>query len=204
MTNLELVARIDRLCRAQGMTKKELERKAGLSEGLTSKWKKSQFTPNTGKLQAVADVLGVPLTELLADTNGSQNAKIRRIPVLGDVAAGVPFEAVENVLDWEEIPETWTGEYFALRIKGDSMSPRIQDGDVVIVKFQPAADNGSLVIAKIDGENACCKRLVTSRDGITLQSLNPAYDPLYFSNREVIERPVTILGRVVELRAKFK
>ena len=67
-----------------------------------------------------------------------------RIPVLGRVAAGVPIDAIEDVLDWEEIPEAMaaTGEFFGLKIKGDSMQPRIAEGDVVIVRSQPDAESG--------------------------------------------------------------
>ena len=71
------------------------------------------------------------------------------------------------------------------------------------MKQQPDANNGDIVIAKVNGDDACCKRLIKNKDGITLQSLNPNYAPMYFSREDILERPVTIIGKVVELRGKF-
>ena len=129
-----------------------------------------------------------------------------RIPVLGRVAAGIPIEATEDVLDFEEITEEMRrdGEYFALKIQGDSMEPKISNGDVVIVRQQEDADDGDIVIALVNGDDAVCKRLKKYQDGsVALISTNPAYDPMFFSKDEIDETPVKIIGRVKELRAKF-
>lgn len=128
-----------------------------------------------------------------------------KIPVLGRVAAGVPIEMIEDVLDYEEITEDMAkhGEYFALKIQGDSMSPRIWNNDVVIVRQQDDAENGDIVIATINGDDAVCKRLQKYNDGIALISLNPQYDPIYLKENEIDEKPVRIIGKVVELRGKF-
>ena len=96
-----------------------------------------------------------------------------------------------------------TGEYFGLKIHGNSMEPRIMDSDVVIVKRQDDAESGDIIIATINGDEATCKRLRKLRDGIELISNNPSYNPIFFDNREIIEKPVRILGKVVELRGKF-
>lgn len=127
------------------------------------------------------------------------------IPVLGYVRAGIPIEAIEDIIDYEEITEEMAknGDYFGLKIKGDSMSPRIQNGDVVIVRKQESADSGDIVIALINGDDACCKKLIRRDDGVVLQSLNSIYDPMIFSNTDIEKIPVTIIGKVVELRAKF-
>ncbi len=129
----------------------------------------------------------------------------KRIPVLGRVAAGLPMSAQEEILDWEEITGDMAldGDYFALQIKGDSMEPRMKDGDVVIVRQQEDADDGDVVIALIDGNDAVCKRLKKYEDGIALVSTNPAYEPMYFSKSEIDMEPVRIIGRVKELRAKY-
>lgn len=130
----------------------------------------------------------------------------KKIPVLGRVAAGIPIMAVENILDWEEISGEMAldGEYFALQIKGDSMEPRICNGDVVIVREQPDADDGDIVIALVNGDDAVCKRLKKYQDGvIALVSLNPIYDPMVFSEKEIDETPIRIIGKVKELRGKF-
>ncbi len=152
-------------------------------------------------------------TEKLADgkiifTNTKKADNFKKgikIPVLGRVPAGVPIEAVEDIIDYEEIPVEMAkdGEFFGLQIKGDSMEPRICEGDVVIVRKQDDAESGDLVIAMINGDEATCKRLMKYSDGIRLMPSNPTYEPLYFSNKEIEEKPVKIIGRVVENRQKY-
>ena len=128
-----------------------------------------------------------------------------KIPVLGKVAAGIPIEAIEEILDYEEITEdlSRTGKFFGLRIKGDSMTPIICDGDVVIVKQQNDAETNDVVIATINGDEAVCKRLRKYKDGIELISNNPSYTPYEFTNEEIEAKPVRIVGKVIELRRKF-
>lgn len=128
-----------------------------------------------------------------------------RIPVLGDVAAGIPIEAIQDIVDYEEIDAALaaTGEFFGLRIKGTSMEPRMREGDVVIVRKQDDADTGDTVVALVNGDSATVKKLKKGPDGITLVPTNPAYDPMFYSIAEVASLPVRILGRVVELRAKY-
>ena len=128
-----------------------------------------------------------------------------QIPVLGTVAAGIPISAVEDILDYEEIPQSWEnqGEFFGLRIKGDSMQPKMDDGDVVIVRQQSDANSGDTVIALVNGDDATCKKLQKTENGIMLVSTNPNYLPMFFTKEEIVTKPVVILGKVVELRSKF-
>ena len=127
------------------------------------------------------------------------------INVLGQVAAGVPIEAIEDIIDTEEISQEMasTGDFFGLQIHGDSMEPRMYEGDVVIVRQQDDAENGEVVIAMVNGDEATCKRLKKYAGGIMLLSNNPKYEPMVFSNEDIITKPVKILGKVVELRGKF-
>ncbi len=126
------------------------------------------------------------------------------INVLGRVAAGIPIEAIENIIDTEEISEEMAvkGEFFGLRIHGHSMEPRMVEGDVVIVIKQETAETGDIVIATVNGTDATCKRLKKYRDGIELIPINPSYDPMFYTNEEIESKPVKIIGKVVELRAK--
>ena len=130
-----------------------------------------------------------------------------RIPVLGKVAAGIPISAVEDILDYEEIsPDLLRdgSEYFALQLKGDSMEPRMRDGDVVIVRKQETIENGEIAIVCVNGDDATCKKVIRKDTGaIVLQPLNPTHEPMYFTSDEVASLPITILGKVIELRAKF-
>lgn len=132
------------------------------------------------------------------------------IPILGTSRAGIPNLAIEEVNyddpdEWEEIDPKLAkaGTYLALRIKGDSMQPDLNDNDIVIVKSQSDANNGDIVIAKVNGDEACCKKLFKNNDGIILHSLNPAYPPMFFSQSDIQDKPVAIIGKVIELRRKF-
>ena len=140
----------------------------------------------------------------------SKSAKVTHrkgvvINVYGRVAAGIPLEMIEDIIDTEEIPEELakTGSFFGLQIHGDSMEPKMSDGDIVIVRQQDDAETGDTVIATVNGTDATCKRLKKYRDGIELIATNPSYEPMFFSNEEIESKPVRIIGRVVELRAKF-
>lgn len=158
----------------------------------------------TDRLEKIAKYLNTSI-EYLMGWEEEQKPQGIKIPVLGTVAAGIPISAVEDILDYEEIPQTWKnqGEFFGLRIKGDSMKPDINDGDTVIVKQQSTANNGDIIIALVNGDDATCKRFEKLDNGIMLISNNSEYSPMYFSNEEVITKPVVIIGKVVELRRKF-
>lgn len=158
----------------------------------------------TDRLEKIAKYLNTSI-EYLMGWEEEQKPQGIKIPVLGTVAAGIPISAIEDILDYEEIPQTWKnqGEFFGLRIKGDSMKPDINDGDTVIVKQQTTANNGDVIIALVNGDDATCKKFEKLDNGIILISNNSEYSPMYFSNEEVITKPVVIIGKVVELRRKF-
>lgn len=161
------------------------------------------------KLEVLASALQTTPAYLMGWEDTTEEPAPKRkgvvIPVLGHVAAGIPIEMIEDIIDTEEIPEDMAkhGEFFALKIKGDSMTPSINNSDVVIVRQQEDAENGDIVIATINGNDAVCKRLKKYSDGLSLISLNPAYEPLYFNTSEIQGTPVKIIGKVVELRRKF-
>ena len=161
------------------------------------------------KIEEIANALGVSPSYIMGWEDTTEEPAPKRkgvtIPVLGHVAVGIPIEMIEDIIDTEEIPEDMAkhGEFFALKIKGDSMTPSINNSDVVIVRQQEDAENGDIVIATINGNDAVCKRLKKYSDGLSLISLNPAYEPLYFNTSEIQGTPVKIIGKVVELRRKF-
>ena len=180
----------------------ELSRDLGINKATISSWMNGTRIPRMDKIDLLCNYFNCMRSDIM-DEEPSKTTHAFRIPVYGRVSAGIPITAVENIIDWEEIPTTWSGEYGALVVKGDSMSPRILDGDVVIVKLQDDADSGDIVVALIDGEDATIKKLIKQEDGITLQPLNPLYAPLFFSKEKQESAPVRIWGKVVENRAKF-
>lgn len=170
-------------------------------------WIKGNTYPRIDKIELMANYFGIQKSDLVEEHLRNINNSIKgvRINVLGRVAAGVPIEAIENIIDTEEISEQLasTGEFFGLQIHGDSMEPRMYEKDVVIVKKQDDAESGDIVIAMVNGHDATCKRLMKYAGSIALLSLNPKYEPMMFSEKDIEDMPVQIIGKVVELRGKL-
>jgi len=188
-------------------TQLDLAKAIGVSNTTINNYVKGYNTPRMDKLDKICNYLRIERSDLL-NTSTSEEKKTTsalKIPVLGNVAAGIPISAVEDILDYEEVPNSWQsqGEFFALRIKGDSMESDINDGDTVIVKQQSDANSGDTVIALVNGDDATCKRLQKLDNGIMLVSNNAKYPPMYFSQEEIASKPVVIIGKVIELRRKF-
>jgi len=176
-------------------------------------WVKGNTYPRIDKIELMANYFGIQKSDLVEERVESKENSPFNIPtgnavqikVLGRVAAGIPLEAIEDVIDTEEIPQSLakTGEFFGLQIHGDSMEPRMCEGDVVIVRQQDDAESGDIVIAMVNGHDATCKRLMKYSGGISLLSFNPLYEPMVFSNEEIETKPVRIIGKVVENRQKY-
>ncbi len=218
--------KIRELSKERGISINKLELELGFAKGSLCKIDKNK--PSSERLQKIADFFDIQLDYLtggseyktkkemfqhyddITDIPALKSEILRikkglKIPVLGEVAAGTPIFADENYMDCEEISEELasTGRFFGLKIKGDSMSPRIAEGDIVIVRQQDDAESGDIVIVLVNGDTATCKRLMKYSDGISLISFNPAYKPIDFTAQEVIEKPVRIIGKVVENRQKY-
>lgn len=196
------------------MSQEDLSSKLGYkSFSSVQKWESGIADPTFKTVERIANLFGVSMNDLTTkDLNAplsftDNKSKGIKIPVLGEVAAGIPIEAIEDVIDYEEISEDMAkrGEFFGLRINGDSMLPMIYKNDVVIVRQQPDAETGDVVIVRINGDSATCKQLRKLSDGaIELISMNPSYAPMFFSKEDVISKPVEIIGKVIENRHKFE
>ena len=192
-----------------GKQQKEIANDLGYSPTTFNTWCVGKIIPGAGKIQHIADYFKIGKSDLLDDKSllaNTQKSKGITIKVLGRVAAGIPIEAITDVIDTEEISEELakTGEFFGLKIHGDSMEPRMYEGDVVIVRKQEDAESGDIVIALVNGNDATCKRLTKYAGGISLVSLNSAkYEPMMYSNEDIENMPVKIIGKVVELRGKL-
>lgn len=197
-------ANLNKYMALYGKTQTDLIIDLGINKSTISTWCSGKKMPRMGTIQTLADYFGISKSDLIEEKI-TYNSKGVQIPVLGQVAAGIPIEAIEDIIDYEEIPVEWTktGEYFGLKIKGDSMSPRILDGDVVIVRKQSTCDSGDIAVILVDGEDATVKKVQISNGGIMLIPLNPAYESKFFDRQTILNLPVTIIGKVVELRGKF-
>lgn len=198
--------RIKLLRKAKNIKQADLAKAISVSQSALSGYETGKYEADTDTYKRLADFFGVTLDYLLGgDPSAAGRKGYIRVPVLGRVAAGIPNDAIEEIIDWEDISTAAAGdgEYFGLQIKGHSMEPKISDGDIVIVRRQPDVDSGDIAVVLVNGDDATVKKIKKSPQGVTLIPSNPAYEPMYYTNAEIESLPVQILGRVVELRAKF-
>ncbi|MBQ3005435.1 MAG: helix-turn-helix domain-containing protein [Clostridia bacterium] len=186
----------------RGLSQFELAKICGVHQTAISQWEKGRTSPDAEMLSLLSDYFNVSVDLLLGKARGDEK---NMVPVLGYVKAGIPIEAVEEVLGYEEITPHMasTGEHFALMIKGDSMLPRFCPGDVVIVRKQSDINNGEIAVVLVNGSDATVKKVFKRDNNLMLVSLNTAYEPIVYSSSDIINSPVIIIGKVVELRAKF-
>lgn len=197
------------------MIPQELANASGVSKASISQYLNGSHSPSnisSGKMAKILNVnpvwlmgFDVPMLVPDKDVSNKSTQKGLTVNVLGRVAAGIPIEAITDIVDQEEISEDLakTGEFFGLRIQGNSMEPDIHNGDTVIVKKQDDAESNEIVIALINGNDGVCKMLKKYAESIALVSINPDYEPMYFNQDEIDNTPVRIIGKVVELRRKL-
>jgi len=190
------------------MNQVDLATRMQVNKSVISSWLSGTRYPRMNTVEKLATIFHIEKSDLIEDKTDKQSslAKGVRIPVLGRVAAGIPIEAITDIEDWEEIPQNMTqmGEYFALKIAGKSMEPHMLDGDVVIVRRQADVDSGDVAVVLVNGNDATVKQVSKSENGLTLIGWNPAvYTPMTYTKKECQEFPVSILGKVVEIRRKL-
>lgn len=183
------------------------------------------ITPPLQKLNVLAKYYNVSLDYLVGDSkeywqsydSEISSSKIKalakevqayeagttQINVYGTIPAGIPIQAIQDIDDTIQIPTQWLNggnEFIALRVKGDSMYPRYEDGDIVVIQLQPDCENGEDCACYVNGDDVTLKRVYKSDGAITLQPLNSAYRPMTFKH----PGEVVILGKVVEQRRSSK
>lgn len=210
-----MATNIRRYMEAIGINRKEFCQRLGLKYSTVTDWLNAEKYPRIDKIEIMANFFGVSKADLVEpapDFSGTSPAPAAvvhsyRIPVLGRVAAGTPILADEEIIGYEYIDKKYQDdgfEYFALRIQGHSMEPTIMDGDTVIVRRQETVDSGQIAIVLIDGDDATAKEVKETPEGITLIGHNTAvYQPHFYSNREIEELPVRIVGRVIQSIRQF-
>ena len=187
-----------------GMTQLEFGRIAGVSDKAVSSWESGLSIPRMGKKKKISSYFHVPKSVLIDGTNTGSPVppgflplpETERLPLVGRIACGTPILAEENIDDYVDVPKAARAT-FVLLCQGDSMSPRIQDGDYVYVRKQPAVENGELAAVRI-GTEATLKRVYfspESPDQLILQAENPAYAPMIYTGQDLED--VSIEGKIV-------
>ena len=202
--------RICDLIRKKGLTELQFCKATGIPQSTWYSWKQRDSIPTNRYMPNITTFLGVS-AEYIISGEGENIQKIElddepiQIRVLGKVAAGIPIEAVEDAIGEETISKKMaeTGDYFGLRISGDSMEPTIHHGSIVIVRQQDDVENGDIAIVIVNGEDATCKKIEKFENGIMLVPMNESYEEKFYTNEEIEKLPVRIIGKVVESRTKF-
>ena len=201
---------------ALGITQKQIAEYVGVSEGTVSRWESGNIgNMRRDRIAKLAEILHVSPTAIMGVDEDSDSAPeseerpayIKRIKILGRVVAGNPQYAYEDIEGYEEIDTRYspykTGDFFALRVKGDSMLPRLEDGDIIIVKVQDYVEAGELAVVLI-GEDATVKEVQEAPDGVRLVGKNTAvYTPHFYSRSDIDSESMHICGKVVEMRRRF-
>lgn len=204
MTNLQKIRK------EKHFTQQKLADVLKVSRSTVAMWESGGSEPDNKSIVKMAEIFDVSLDYLLGriDTNidfVTAPTSTIKIPVLGCIPAGVPIEAVQDIIDYIEISEDLLlggKEFFALKIKGDSMYPEYLSGDVVIFERCNTCDTGDDCAVMINGDDATFKRIERKDSGIMVKPLNPDYETMFFTNQEIEEKPVRVLGIARELRRK--
>lgn len=150
-------------------------------------------------------VVNQDLPSTYKDNNTTHNSAV--VFVYGTIPAGIPMECIEDILDTEEIPANMLKggkEYFGLKVKGNSMEPDYLDGDTLILEKADDCESGDDCVVMVNGNDGTFKRVFKNESGIILQPLNPTYSPTIYTNEQIENLPVRILGIVNEIRRKKK
>lgn len=194
----------------RGIKQKEIALEIGVSQPTVSDWVNGKKIPEGENLSKLANILGLDPRVILGYapiTEPAPHDGYITIPVFGTIPAGIPIEAIEDILDYEELSAAAFSpahEYFALRIRGNSMYPSYLDGDTVIFRKQNDCENGDDCAVMVNSDDATFKRVKKSEDGIALMPLNPDYDVRFFTNKQIEDIPVRIIGVAIEIRRSLK
>ena len=192
------------LCRRKGVSRSQAAKDMGLSNSIVTKWKKTGATPSGDTLSKASAYFDVSLDVLLGkekipvlaneETDAQQKIvippgfeplpKMKKVPLIGDIACGEPITAEQNIVDYIYVPDDIRCD-FALRCHGDSMiEAGVQDNDVVYIRIQPEVEDGEIAAVRI-GDEATLKRVYYDGHSLILMPCNSRYRPMTYSGQEL-------------------
>lgn len=201
--NKEILAiNLQRYMKMNHKTRRDISEELNIPYTTVTAWLNGETYPRIDKIELMANYFGINKSDLVEKIPKRRGVKI---PVLGTVPCGVPIEAIEDIIDYEDINEkiAKTGTFFGLKAQGDSMYPQIIDGDTLIIKQTTTVNSGDIAIVKVNGDEATCKKVSFNDYGITLISFNSAYEPMIYSKDDIEKLPITICGKVVESKRSY-
>lgn len=171
-------------------------------------WLKAEFYPRIDKIEMLANYFEIKKSDLVEkkENNIVSSPSSAVVLVYGTIPAGIPMECIEDILDTEEIPASMLKggkQYFGLKVKGNSMFPAYLNGDTVIFEKVDDCESGQDCVVMVNGNDGTFKRVLKNKNGIILQPLNSEYEPLAFTNEQINNLPVKIIGIAKEIRRKI-
>lgn len=201
--------RLKELRRQHGVSQAALSQAMGLSQQAVGKWETGRCTPDPQTLAALAAYFGVSTDSLLGcaptppvqQVEGYRAASEYPIPVVGTVRAGFGALAFEEDYGTEYACVKDPDQYFYLIVKGDSMEPRISDGDLALVRRQQTLENGDLGVVVYGDGSGTLKKFIRRGNAVILQPFNPSYQAEIIMGADL--QDLYIAGKVVETKAKW-
>lgn len=191
--------KLSTLLASREITQNELANLMGVSASSVSAWCNGDKMPRMDKIEWIAQRFGVTKSELLEETSLPPNVmplpKMKKVPLVGQIACGTPILAEENITDYIDLPGHIRADY-ALLCKGDSMvNAGIQVGDIVYIRQQEEVENGQIAAVLVDEDEATLKRFYRMDGKVTLNAENPVHAPLVYVGDEISH--VRVIGLAV-------
>ena len=194
------------LCNERNISPTAACEQLGYSNAIATKWKRGAV-PRSATLHKIADHFGVSVDSLLYEAHetedtyaGFNKMKMRPIPLYESVSAGFGVCVIDSVVGYVKglyMPEAEAAETIAIKVTGDSMYPKIEDGDTRIVHKQTSVDSGAVAVLLLDGEEGLGKKVIYGNEWIELHSFNPIYPTRRFSGEEILR--LQVLGLVKQV-----
>ena len=191
---------LKRIMNRQNKNQNDVIKDLGIKQSTFSDWYLGKRIPRMNVIFQLAEYFKVDIRDLVDEPKLNRG---NRIPIFSKIPAGIPIELIDDIIDYEELDsKMFTGdkEYFGVRVSGDSMYPEYRDKDILIVQKTSDCESGQDCIVMINGNDGTFKRVKKTEEGIILQPLNPNYEIKFYSNKEIEELPIRIIGVVKEIR----
>jgi repressor LexA len=202
-----LTNRIKELRVSKKITQANLAEYLGIAQNTLSYWEQGKYDIDTKSLKKISDFFNCSIdyvlgkeTEVESNAALLENKKIRLVPVFESVSAGFGTMAIDDIISYQPCyieSDTEASETICVIVRGDSMAPKIEDGDLIQVHKQTSVDSGSFAVVLLDGEEALVKKVYYGKDWIELHSINPLYKVMRFEGPDVLRLQVIGLVRSV-------
>ena len=203
----------------KNITQDELAEELGTTRQAVSRYENGDRGVNQFLLFQLAKIFNKSIDDFFPPINFDNGTYMKpivdddnmvQIPVLGTIRAGIPIEAQQDILEYIEIPKTWLRggkQFYGLKISGDSMFPKYQENDIVVFEdsrnYNMESANNKDCAVMVNGDDATFKKVLLNEDGITLIPYNAgAYDIKMYSNKDINEKPIRVIGIAREKRTK--